>query len=358
MRTRSVILILVTIVSSIVLVIGLYALSTDIRKRPGSFLRITPPHPIVKRASLNIADANYYIAGATHDMIYLAHSKYPLNILGVRSDLRDTVHYRLRLAGIERQKHYRITVRVDSPYFYFMDGAIPFYYRGMIKTWEGTNVLDSTYYIDAVPISKNSFALRGLYARTGGNVLGKKELNTRGAMLYPDLLQEQHNDPFTTDGILHFNKELNRLLYVYFYRNEYVVMDTTFMVINRGHTLDTTTIAQVRSDSVASQRARRRSAPPMAVHLTQCVYGPWLFVQSPAAARNEVMENLDSGSVFDVYDLTNSEYMLSFYLPHVEGERVKNIIIVNQMLFAHYDHSLHRYDLMERNFKRLVKPRH
>lgn len=347
-------------VASVAIVIALFAWSTDIRQQPGNFLRQYPPHPVAETASIRLSDDAYYLAGATAHTVYLAHRFAPLHVLQLTNNLTDTTHRALSLEGIAQQKHFRITVQVDSPYFYFTDGSIPFYYRGTIDSGIGSNVLpDSMYFGDAVPLSAGSFAMRALSRQLQEHVLGKRILSAARPILKYDLLQKQRDGIFCTDGLLRYNRDLNRLLYVYHYRNQYLVMDTTLMLDYRANTIDTFSVAQVAFDSVSSERSVRLSGPPVTVNKRFATSGKYLFIHSKVAARNESMKQFARGAVIDVYDLLTHTYAFSFYLPDYRGKPLKDFTVADGKLYALFDNAVKRYDLMARSFPpETLQPEH
>lgn len=337
-------------------VIMLFAWSTDIRQQPGSFLRQYPPHPVVETASFRLSNTSYYLAGATAHTVYLAHRLAPLHVLQVSNNLADTVHRSLVLKDIRKQKHFRITVQIDSPYYYFMDGTIPFYYRGNITDGRGANVLpDSMYFGDVAILSPQSFAMRALSRQQQVHILGKRMLGLARPLLKYDLLEKQKDGIFCTDGMLHYNKELSRLVYIYHYRNQYIVMDTSLTLQYRANTIDTFSIAQVKFDSVASEQSIRLSAPPFTVNKRCATSGRYLFIHSQVAARNESMKQFARGSVIDVYDMVTHTYAFSFYIPDYRGKPMKDFTVTGGKLYALFDNALKQYDLMARDFILVAK---
>jgi hypothetical protein len=332
-------------VASIGVVVLLVAASEDLRQKPGSFLREYPPHPIVEIASTTIDHPSYYIAGVTASHIYLSNHLAPLHLLKLNEKLTDTAHIRLKISGIEKQKYHRITVRIDSPYFHFMDGSIPYVYSGLIENWQGFQIpLDTTYFIDAIPITNESMIMRTTSARTLEHVLGKK-VRGRKAKLNYDLLEKQFDGVFCTDGKLLYNHDILRLIYVYYYRNQFIVTDTSLVIDYRGYTIDTIKTAQVESAPIVSEGALRLSSPPRVTNRLHTTYKEWLFINSTLPARNENMKRFNEASVIDVYNLLSGDYQFSFHIYNRDGKKPKGFAIKNNYLYALFDNSLVVYTL-------------
>lgn len=334
-------------------VAGLYWLSTDIREKPGSFLRLYPPHPVVLRASVELDDNRYYLAGATDNTVYLAHRGRPLSLLTFNNQLRDSMQLHLQLRAPQQLAYFRITVAVDSPYFYFMDGSIPYYYRGLIGS-AGINILpDNIYFDKAAPMPSGSFGMSTVSARTKQLVLGIKKMSDSSARLKYDLLEYQSSGPFSIDGELQFNRTLNSFVYVYYYRNTYLIMDTALNLINRSHTLDTFSHVLVKTDTIRSRNRISLSAPPPIINKQFTTHNRFLYVHSLVPARNENMKNFDDVAVIDVYDLMLQRYMLSFQLPKPEGRNLTGLLVTDNHLYALFKNTLHVHDLASSTLKQL-----
>lgn len=332
-------------VLSITSVAALYWLSTDIRETPGSFLRVYPPHPVVLRATCEFDDDKHYLAGATNHTVYLANRKHPLTLLTFNTRQRDTSSIHLSLQAPQRLSYFRITVAVDSPYFYFIDGSIPYYYRGGLGS-PATNILPANVYFDkAAPMPSGSFGMSTISARTKQSVLAKKMRTDSIARLKYNLLQSQGLDHFSVDGDLQFNYELNRFVFLYYYRNEYFITDSSLNLLYRAHTIDTFSRAQVKADTIRSHNRIALSAPPPIINKQFATNGKLLYVHSLVPARNENMKRFDDVAVIDVYDLTKQQYVLSFQLPKPEGKNLTGLTVTDKHLYALFKNTLHVHDL-------------
>jgi hypothetical protein len=331
-------------------VVVLWAVSEDIREQPGSFLRQYPPHPVKEEKQIKLPDDHFYFAGATGEKIYLANRLTPLYLLEIQNNMSDTSVVKLTIENIEKQRYFRITVTIDSPFFYFLDGAMPYIYRGNIGSWNGRPFMeDSVYFVDAIPISNQSFAVRGTSARTGEHVLGKMKINST-VKLNHELLEKQFDGIFCTDGVLRFNKELSKLIYMYHYRNQYIVTDTNLNLIFRGTTIDTFKTAHITSAKVASQSALKLSSPPLITNKIHGSYKNWLFINSLLPAKNEYLDQFDKASVIDVYDLKTQSYQFSFYAFGQNGEKLTDLLATRDKLYVLFRTSIKSYTLTEKYF--------
>ncbi|MBT1712558.1 hypothetical protein KK062_30265, partial [Fulvivirgaceae bacterium PWU5] len=104
-------------------------------------------HPVLPTTHVAQLQYNsYYLAGQAGETMYLGNITAPFHLVAVRQDLADTQHVRIRLRypldGLKR-----LTVSIDSPYFYLMDGIAPALFRGHIGQWEANKFMyDSSYF--------------------------------------------------------------------------------------------------------------------------------------------------------------------------------------------------------------------
>lgn len=326
--------------------IGLAVSSKALVRRPGSFLRVLPPHPAVQRGTMDIKYNSYYIAGVSKSRVYLGNYKAPLHILVINKALTDSQQYRIIIPDVERVRYWSLRVRVDSPYFFLADGTVPRIYKGLIRTWYGYRVPnDSAYFLDFRPMGPTSFAIRSMSAETGEYELGKEMWATDSVVLRPDILEKQIDGKFCVDGTMAYDKDFSRLVYTYYYRNQFIVMDSNLNVISRGRTIDTVSKAKISVATMESGRVSTMSSPPLLVNRRCRVDGKWLFVNSNLVARNESVSDFDKLSVIDVYGLDSVKYEFSFYLSHFTYAKVGDFFVCDGKLFAIFDHFISSFDL-------------
>lgn len=338
--------------AGILSVIILYFIADHANRRDNGFVRLFPPHPVLPGNVLPVGYNTYYFAGHAADTVYLGNISAPFHLLAVPATMADTQHIKLRLQyPLETLK--RITVVIDTPYFYMLDGIAPALFRGNLYDWRaGKFMYDSAYFTEAVPIGPSSLAIRSVMANRE-YALGRERSATQPIQFDTTILQKQIDGLFCTDGMLQYNNVNHELVYLYHYRNEYIRMDTTLQVLERGHTIDTTARAQIKVGSYAKGSTITLASPPMTVNYGSALAGPYLFVHSGLRASNESEEMFNLGSVVDVYDLTEKDrdrYRFSFYLTHHGNEKVKSFRVYGRTLYALYDHYLIAYQLNDRFF--------
>jgi hypothetical protein len=344
----------------IAIVAMLYALSDSITHKHNNFVRLFPPHPVTERAVLDVKYNSYYIAGMTKNHIYFGNITAPFHLLIMNTLSADTQHVHLSVSDIVKPKLGFLKVKIDSPFFYIMDGTSPSLFRGIINNakhaenhWVARRFMyDSIFFTDGVPIGRSSFVLRTTHFlnKNKEDALGKESAYPPHFKLAPTLLEKQIDGIFCVDGMLHYNRELKTLVYVYYYRNQYIVIDTNMNLLYRSHTIDTISKAKIKVATVSSKNARTLAAPPLTVNKHSCVFENFLFIQSNLMAKNEEKKVFDMASVIDVYSLKDKSYQFSFYIFNYNRQKLRGFKIVGDKLVAQFGQYVITYDLNPGNF--------
>jgi hypothetical protein len=355
MRSKTIIVLVSCLLGSVVIVVALAALyafqSTGAAN--DSFSRVLATDLVTDTKVVDIKYDSYYIAGATPDDAYLGNGIAPLHLLKVNMARYDTQHIKLAIDSLQKYKLGHLQVKVEYPDFYIADGAMPAIFKGTVGEWRAKrNAHSGTYFTHSVPITPNSFAIRTLNTHTHEFALAKQSAVTPDVKFNHALLEKQVDGLFCTDGTLHYNRELKQLVYLYFYRNQFICMDTSLNLLYRGHTIDTTSHVKIKPGKISSANALTMAAPPLLVNKRSCVYGNRLFVHSGMIGKNEDSKVFNKSSVIDVYDLTDGEYVLSFYLDNYDRHKMKNLTVVGNKLIALYDHYMIVYTLSSKYFQR------
>lgn len=334
----------------LIVLYGMYALSpfaADIRRE--SFVRNFEGYVSVRPgADLDLKFNSFYIAGTARNTVYLGSYSGPLHLLQVALPTLDTVHMNLSLDTVSIRDDYRVfRMKVDSPYFYLSHGTMPGIYKGSIesKVAKSFSPNGAPYFSDAVPVSNNRFALKSLSNESKADELAALTLDSPYFEFKPEILEKQIDGIFCVDGNLLYDREINRLVYVYAYRNEYMVLDTSLSQINRFHTIDSFRRAPIKVAEVSSKNYRTLARPPVRINAKSCVSSNLLFVQSPLLAKNEDKLEFQKGCTIDVYNVEQGKYLYSFHLANKYDVLPSSFAVTGDKLIAVFDRHLIVYDL-------------
>lgn len=208
----------------------------------------------------------------------------------------------------------------------------------------GIQVFDSTFFVEAIPLKRDAFAIRTLN-QSKEYVLALKRSPNALPVHSGNILEKQLDGLFCTDGMLHYNSALEQLIYVYYYRNEFICMDTALHVVYRGKTIDGVERVQIRVAEIESSQTMALTSPPRIVNKKAHSSGDWLFIHSTIRATNESRFTFEQNDVVDVYGLRDGHYSGSFYIPRINGEKLRDFKVYGDLLVTIHGRILTTFDL-------------
>jgi disulfide bond formation protein DsbB len=332
---------------STVLIIALYLASENAMHRENPFIRRFIQGSATKIAETNLNSTSHYFAGTDGNTVYLGDNLAPLHITAYDSTLKVKHHYKIELER-EDFPFRSVQVRISPPYFYLMDGTVPVIYRGNIANWKAKLLMHSNnyYFSKAEIIAPDKIAFRAQELKSRNNILGTFDFSNALKVQYgPTLLQKQIDGFFDTDGMLHYDRQLQKLIYIYYYRNQFIVANKDLTLHYRGNTIDTTTHANLKVVYLKETRQRKIASLPATVNQLTTVSGNLLFVNSKLIGRYEPREMWKEASIIDVYDIQQNTYLSSIYIYNVNDAKVQSMLISGNNLYAIIGHQLHKYRL-------------
>lgn len=323
----------------------LYLASEKINHQPNGFIRLVPPHMAIPEKILDIKYNSYYIAGASPTHIYLGNAIAATYVFRMDYTLSDTAHMRLKMApGTDLAGP--ATVTIDSPHIYMTVGSQGAILHASLEDPVLRRLPEgSPVFYNASPVSPASFILRLYDSARQQNVLAKRTLDK--ALFQPGVpvLEKQVDGVFCTDGTLHYDPGTAKLVYVYYYRNQFLCLDSNLNIQYKGRTIDTVSHAHIKVASLTSAGKSTLASPSGVVNRLSCIDGKWIYVNSKLMANNEKKAGFDKVSAIDVYSLGDGSYQFSFYLPGIGDTKMRAFRVFNKTLVALYDHYVYTFRL-------------
>lgn len=227
---------IIAIIGSAVIVI-LYLYSEHTMHRENPFIRRFIQGAATKTAEAELSNNSKYFAGTDGSTIYFGDSQAPLHIIAYDTTLKAKRHYKIQLER-ENFPFASVQVRIAPPYFYLMDGTVPVIYKGNLSDWKAKLVMyDNNYYFSkAAIIAPDKIAFRAQQIKTLYNILGTFTIKDSLQVQYaPQLLQKQIDGFFDTDGMMQFDRQSQKFIYTYYYRNQFIIADNNLNLIHRGY---------------------------------------------------------------------------------------------------------------------------
>lgn len=309
------------------------------------FNRVIPTSVMSVSKETALMEADYYIAGFTAGRIYLGNLKKPLHLFVADSSLQ-LQPLQLSFPPSLRNIWQSTRLSVDSPYIYMSDGVTPKFFVGNLTTLKmDTFMSNSSYFTSATNVSPGSFAVRAVNMNTHENMLLKVQTDSPYVIKTASVLKKQADGVFCTDGQLKYDKASNRLIYMYYYRNQCLLLDTNLNLIKIIKTIDTTSTAKISVTNTNDQGNYTLSAPPAFVNSNFCMHADKIYVRSLLLADNETLSVIERNNVIDIYTAGNGNYLRSLYIPKRHDESLNDMCILKDKLIVLYPHSLIVYNL-------------
>lgn len=340
---RRVAVLLSLFVASNALVLSLH-LSAQKEIEHDEFMRNFVTPGIEKKLQWPLNSPKQYIAGLHDDYLYVADIFQTGKLFSVKWDDKSDSMQTIHIAVTFKDSH----ISVDNGQVYITDlnhfDIFDFPFNTGNSVSKGTQVFDSTFFVEAVPLGGEVFAIRTLN-QSKEYVLALKHSIDAFPVLSPGILEKQLDGLFCVDGMLHYNSALKQLIYVYYYRNEFICMDTALQVVYRGRTIDGVERVQIRVAEIKSRQTMALASPPRIVNKRSHSSGDWLFIHSTIRATNESKSTSEQNDVVDAYDLHDGLYSGSFYIPRINGEKMRDFKVYGDLLVTIHGRILTIFDL-------------
>lgn len=327
--------VLVSVTCSILTVVALFVFSEQIMHHENPFIRRYPQHPITIQKTVNLKFNSYYFAGKIKDKIYLGNYTDPLHITVFDTALHIKQTFKIAI-DLKKIPFKRIKIIVRGSYFYLTDGTVPCIFFGKTHNWKVTSELKGCHYFTiAELIDSSSVIFRSNNGRNAAHIFSTYKAERTPRIIYNDsVLKQQIDGIFDTDGMLEYDEATRRMVYLYYYRNEFITADENAKLLYRGHTIDTISQAKIKVVSLKNNSARTMAAPPLIVNANLAVYKNLVFVHSKIEGRFEDKKLWRQASIIDVYDINNNTYILSFALYNINNKKLQSFIVNDTHLYA------------------------
>lgn len=322
----------------------LFLISEDEMQNENPFIRRFPQGSAARTAKTDLRSATLYIAGATLNSIYLTDRKAPLQVYEYDVNLQNRKHHVIKLDR-EDFPFKALQMKVVYPHFYLYDSTVPIIYKGLVSDWKAYIITVRQYnFSDIIFLNNHKAIFRGQIPSTRVNTLATiTNQDTTTVKTNNAILQKQIDGVFDTDGTMKYSYELKKMVYTYYYRNQFIITDEHLNIENRGNTIDTNTIAKIKVTTIKKSGDTKMASPPLMVNNITTITNNLLMVNSLLRGRFEEKEVWEHATVIDVYDFTNQSYILSFYVYNENGFRMKNGYATSEALYLIAGHYLSKY---------------
>ena len=342
---KKIIWLLIIALLSVCFMAFLYKMSDKQSHKANPFIRkyIRGSAELQKR--LDLRNRTMYFIGSHKDKIYLGDSQAPLYVFVFDTLLKSKQQFKIELDN-DRFPFINVQLRIAPPYFYVLDGTVPIIYRGLISNWEAKTMgKGGQNFTHAEIINEGEIAVRSFTPRGQGTQLGKITLNDSLAYVKStEVLQKQIDGYFDVDGIMKYDAITRQLMYLYYYRNQFVITDENLEVRKRGNTIDTNSIAKLKVSYNPKTGLRQMASPSATVNRLLTISNNLAYINSTVPGKWEDTEMWQQAGIIDVYNITDNRYRSSFYVYKFD-ESIRDILVDGKRFYAIVGHHLHHYKL-------------
>jgi hypothetical protein len=327
---------LLCVISGTLIVIVLYWISGTPNTHKNGFNRHIENNFITTYHFLDIGVPHYRIAGASKKQIFLTNSNNPLEIKAVDYDLNNlhSTEWFFNLPFFPANRVFSI----DSPRADIFDRHSGKIHSYRIELNQPTKISEDSIHgrqFDAgLRISESKIIVRTINLPMHQHTLTKIEMPGLTATENNSVIEKQVDGYLCTDGILLYDKTTARLIYIYLYRNQFLILDSNLHLIKRARTIDTVAHSEIKIHTFKSNAVVTFETPPLTVNKKACVWRGHLYIQSGLLADNENRKTFSNNSITDVYDLKNGRYEFSFYIPHFTKYKLDEFQVYDHLLIA------------------------
>lgn len=348
---KTLLLLVSLVIFGITTVIILFAFSETKMHRNNAFQRRFVQHPLELKHSIDLKYNSYYIAGLTDSIIYLGNVTAPLTILKLDNSLNILDSLTVQLDNMNLS-YRRIQVDIKPPYFFVSDGNVPIVLKGNINSWYASTIMkDKVFFSQIIPLDTTRFVMRSIDGDSHQNIIAAYYYQDRILKKNINLLQAQKDGVFDTDGQLIYNADLQKFIYIYFYRNEYFVFDKKLHLTKRLNTIDTVSKANIEFQHVASTQQNKLNPNALIINEQASTNGSFLFIKSNRLGKYEDDKNLKRASIIDIYNFEKDFYVFSFYIYNYKKSKLSTFSVKNNLLYAMMGDYLLVYKLNPKYFK-------
>ncbi len=345
----------VIIVFSTALMVTLFLTSENIVYKNNNFVRRFPPFPAKRAVVKDLKFASYYFAGADETQIYLGNHTAPGLVTVIDTALQNMSSFPLNVRDTLFEFR-NVKLKVVPPNFFLFDGTVPCIFKGDLITRDARLLQGKIPgFTKAVIIDSVAVVARTLNPHREHRLTKINLKNLSSVTISDSLLKKQKDGFFDTDGELHFDNYTKRMVYIYYYRNQYIIADDNLNLIAHGNTIDTTTTANIKTEYVGTKKIKKFSAPPLMVNRASTLYRNLLFINSTLPGKFETEKMWTDANVIDVYDTSTQNYVMSFYVYKVDGGRPDYLLATNNHLFVLFGNKMVSYRFSEEFKKKFVQ---
>ncbi len=332
----------IMLISSVIVII-IFQSSEHIIKKENNFTRRFLMHPVLEDKTIKLDSDQLYFAGISGNYLFLGNKQYPQTLSIIDTDFNAIS--KMRIIPDNLNYPFRnLQMKVKSPDYYFYDGTIPVIYRGKVGSPVAHTIsLRDAYFSQMAVLDSAHFALRTQSRQNKSLTLAELNLKEKPKVrLYSNILEKQIDGVFDSDGKLIAIQNSKLFIYLYSYRNQFIIFNSKFEVQKRLNTIDTISKAHIKTIALSNGK-HKLAAPPVKVNRNISANRNIVFIQSDLRGKYESVYSWNKGKVIDIYRSDHQEYIGSFYVYNKGNFIISDFMVTDQYFYAIVGNELTRY---------------
>jgi hypothetical protein len=329
---------------SVSIIAILYAFSLKNETKRYGFNRYYPQHAIGFQSKIDLGYNSYYFAGVTESKVYLGNFIQVNKIWEAGYSLKDSNARFIEVPESEVLAWSNLKMTVKYPNVVMSEGYTPASLTANYPELKASlRYKNGAKYNRAVSLSTNSEIVRTYDRRNDLTILAKSLNGKIIDSIHRYTIDKFSDGILSSDGLMLYNNELNKLIYIYFYKNKIVTLDTNLTVSLTSRTIDTINTPQIAVAKIGDGKELTMSQPALTVNKKAATWDTLLYINSGVMAKNDDKSKYQKYSTIDVYNINNGKYLYSFYIPRYQDYLLSNFIVHDRHLFVLYDRYLLSY---------------
>lgn len=314
---------------------------TDLKKN--GFTRKFNENKLVPETSVQLDLNSYFLQKAINNDVILGNYSVPNMFEVYDSSLKKILHKRIHHQTLDLIASPAFNISFSDSGCFVFNGRNGDIYEGAIYSDDSVLFKCSTRSFDRAIPNRNNYIIR--YFDTVFQQQALAKIEDCKLSEYRFLPQKTRDGLFSTDGLLIPDEKLNSVLYVYYYRNTFVKLDSNLNPSYVAHMIDTNTVPKISVTEISKTGELKFNKPPVTLFNRGCTDKRFLYIQSVLIADNEEPSAFNSRSTIDIYFLENGKYCCSITIPKHKNKGISSFVASGQKLFAIHSDKLISYRL-------------
>nr|WP_068887653.1 hypothetical protein [Pedobacter panaciterrae] len=329
----------------------LFTLTFSREKHPNNgFNRNFIDVKLQQKKVLDLQSSSFIFIGSSDTGVLLRNFEHPTLMYRITKSSKNIDTISLKVPSDFNTTAAYTNITVLQPYSYLTNSS-----GSIIMLHKNINFkIPNTAFDQSCAISSNSIIVRVVKTNNGQKQrqLTKLVLSKGITIAKEFALPKQVDGFFCTDGQLSFNAKHSKLFYTYFYRGNFLCLDTNLQLLYESKTIDTVHRAKIKLGVTTSRfkdgtilESTILTDPSNLVNDFYTSNGDKIYILSALSADNEKVSIFDKKQSIDVYSEKEGKYLYSFNIPRYKGYKLDRFIVSDNSLSAIFNTFLVTYSI-------------